>query len=325
MEKTRILILSDTHGDDLMIPDLPVDVAIHCGDLTEESKIGEFRDSLELLKRITAPLKLVIAGNHDFTLDTTTFQNKIDYARYSFSIEPDLLKREYGDMDEARQLFSAAEADGILFLDEGIHQFRLQNGAKMTVYASPFTPSLEADWGFQFKRGENHDFEISAENSKIDIAITHGPPKGVLDMTASKQRGGCDQLFAAIARARPRVHCFGHIHEGWGAKLVAWRGDDAGETPSHFSEIDNGASVLVESLATLKPGKWDTPQAAQDKRKERLKLLEQGFRGTSHCSDDEHPLIQGKHTLFVNAALQALDEEGAQLPWVVDIDLPSAS
>ena len=178
---------------------------------------------------------------------------------------------EYGDFGEARQLLTqaaAASSDRIVFLEEGIHYFDLENGAKLSVYASPFTPSLEAEWGFQFKRGEHHDFEI---DQAVDVVITYGPPKGVLDLTTSKQRGGCEHLFAAIARSRPRLRCFGHIHETWGAKLVAWR-DSPSENPSHFTDIDNGESVVLETLATLRPGKWDTDDMKVGKGMRRRQL-----------------------------------------------------
>ncbi|KAK3940446.1 Metallo-dependent phosphatase-like protein [Diplogelasinospora grovesii] len=321
--KTRFLILFDTHaGQGLRVPDLPVDVAIRCGDLTDESKMHEFRASLELLRSINAPLKLVIAGNHDFTLDTPIFRKKAAEAESKFSIEPELVKGVYGDFGEAQQLFAGA-SDNIAYLEEGTHHFNLQNGAKLTVYVSPFTPSLEADWGFQFKRGEYHDFAI---DKTADIVVTHGPPKGILDFTASGQRGGCEHLFAAVARARPRLHCFGHIHEGWGAKLVTWRGENASDDPSHFCDIDNGASVLVENLATLRPGKWDTAETVLEKEKRMQALKLDGYRGTSHCAGSDDPLKPGSQTLFVNAAVEALDEEdGAQLPWVVDIGLPAAA
>lgn len=60
--KTRFLIISDTHAEKgLAVPAVPVDVAIHCGDLTDESKVDEFRTTLGLLRAINAPLKLVIA------------------------------------------------------------------------------------------------------------------------------------------------------------------------------------------------------------------------------------------------------------------------
>ncbi|KAI0133555.1 hypothetical protein BJ170DRAFT_606663 [Xylariales sp. AK1849] len=59
-----------------------------------------------------------------------------------------------------------------------------------------------------------------------------------MDYTDSKQRAGCPHLFGAIRRAKPLLHCFGHIHEGWGSKLVTWR-DKISERPSHFTDIDN--------------------------------------------------------------------------------------
>ncbi|KAL2149090.1 hypothetical protein VTH82DRAFT_1776 [Thermothelomyces myriococcoides] len=149
--KTRFLILSDTHAEEgITAPDVDVDVAIHCGDLTDESKLREFRTSLGLLKSINAPLKLVLAGNHDFTLDTPAFQKKVDHAMSVFSIAPDLVKQEYGYHGEVRQMFVEAASSNIILLEEGTHHFNLLNGARLTVYASPYTPSIEADWGFQY-------------------------------------------------------------------------------------------------------------------------------------------------------------------------------
>ena len=323
--KTRFLIISDTHANQkIRLPDLQegVDVAIHCGDLTDGSKIDEYHTTLNFLQTINAPLKLVIAGNHDFTLDTPMHQKKAAEAHRLFSIDPALMNREYGDFGEARGLLNNANtsiSEGIIFLDEGIRHFNLANGASLTVYASPFTPSTEADWGFQYRRGESHDFNIS---SAADIVITHGPPKGVLDMTASKKRGGCEQLFAAVAKAKPRLHCFGHIHEGWGAKAVAWRADVC-ESPTHFSAIDNGASAVVESLATLRPGRWDSPDTIAEKDARLRSLSKKGYRHTSHCTGDEHPITPGQPTLFVNAAIEPeTKDERQQLPWIIDLELP---
>ncbi|KAK3291335.1 Metallo-dependent phosphatase-like protein [Chaetomium fimeti] len=315
--KTRFFILADTHAKEWCPPNLPVDVAIHCGDLTDGSKMEEFRASLALLRGVNAPLKLVIAGNHDFTLDTLAYQKKATEANRLFSIDPEVMAREYGGYGDARKLLD--DDDGVILLDEGTHHFDLSNGARLTVYASPFTPSAEADWGFQYRHREDHDYAITTD---VDIVITHGPPKGVLDQTTSKQRGGCAQLFAAVARARPRLHCFGHIHEGWGAKVVAWR-DTPSENPSHFTDIDNDASVVVETLATMRPGKWDDAETVREKEALAGRLATQGYRQTSHCAGDDHPTTPGKATLFVNAAVQPrFEEDGPQPPWVVDIDLP---
>ncbi|KAF5139225.1 Metallophosphoesterase domain-containing protein 1 [Metarhizium anisopliae] len=319
--KTRFLILSDTHAED-WAPRLaslpPIDVAIHCGDLTEESKMAEFRTSLQLLNSIDAPLKLVIAGNHDFTLDTPKFQQKL--AETNASIEPELIKKAFGDIGEAQSLFRDARENGIIFLDEGTHHFTLRNGASLTVYASPYTPSL-GDWGFQFNPKDSHNFAI---DRGVDVAITHGPPRGVLDMTSSRQRAGCEALFSAIAASRPRLHCFGHIHEGWGARLVTWRDGTLSEKPSHFSNIDNERSCTIETLSSLYPRKFDTAETIAEKNMKRQQYISNGFCRTSHCKGDDGAVQPGLQTLFVNAAIQGLDEDAMQLPWIVDIELPKS-
>ncbi|KAK4106804.1 hypothetical protein N658DRAFT_491437 [Parathielavia hyrcaniae] len=322
---TRCLVLSNTHADPDWKPNLSsisADVVLHCDDLTEESKISEFRSSIELLKTINAPLKLVIAGNHNFSLDAPLFKRKI--AEAATPLEPDLIKKEFGDYDEARGLFADADATeaGIAFLDEGQHTFALDNGALLTVYASPYTPSPHSEMGFQYKRGEAHDFSVSKD---VDVVMTHGPPRGILDMTDSKQRSGCEHLFAAVARARPQMHCFGHIHEGWGAKLVAWRGTEATDSPSHFTNVDNACSTTLETLSSLKRGKWDTPEVVAEKEKLQAHR-DRGYCSASTTSRSHQPPghTAQQTTLFVNAAIQDL-EEGSQLPWLVDLQLPQAT
>jgi Icc-related predicted phosphoesterase len=47
----------------------------------------------------------------------------------------------------------------------------------------------------------------------IDIVMTHGPLYDHLDKTHDRLNVGCPQLLQAIERVRPRLHCFGHIHE----------------------------------------------------------------------------------------------------------------
>ncbi|KAF2021829.1 hypothetical protein BU24DRAFT_488167 [Aaosphaeria arxii CBS 175.79] len=69
--KVRMIILSDTHGDDLKHVSLPsADVALHCGDLTNDSRPAELERTLAMLRAINVPLKLVIPGNHDFSLES---------------------------------------------------------------------------------------------------------------------------------------------------------------------------------------------------------------------------------------------------------------
>ena len=319
--KTRFLILSDTHGTEFQSENKPTqhtDVAIHCGDLTEESKLDEFRASIRLLQAIDAPLKLVIAGNHDFTMDIPAFRKKVAEAQPP--LDPDLVKKEYGDYGEARQILEDARAAGVIFLDEGSHRFILGNGALLTVYASPYTPSL-ADWGFQYPPAHGHDFEIA---QGVDVVITHGPPKGIMDYTDSKQRAGCSDLFGAVARARPRLHCFGHIHEGWGAKMVTWR-DQLTETPSHFTDIDNERSTVIEKLSGLRQSKFDSAETKMQKLEKLEHYQRKRCYTTSHCPGTANPLEFGAQTLFINAAIEGTQDHPLQLPWLVELDLPKAT
>ncbi|KAF6840322.1 hypothetical protein CMUS01_03976 [Colletotrichum musicola] len=139
---TRFLILSDTHVQGTAsdyAPNESFDVVIHCGDLTQHSKLAELRDTLEMLSGLRAPLKLVIAGNHDFTLDSDAFKSKIEEANRinGEPLAPELIDREFGADGEARRLMKDAEQHDIMFLDEGTHEFYLQNGGFLRVYASP--------------------------------------------------------------------------------------------------------------------------------------------------------------------------------------------
>ncbi|KAK3375852.1 hypothetical protein B0T24DRAFT_617166, partial [Lasiosphaeria ovina] len=196
--KTTFLLLSDTYAKNgVAVPDLPVDVAIHYGDLTDGSKIHEFETTLTLLRSIEAPLKIVIAGNHNFTLDKPVYREKADTTRRLFSIIPELMRKEYGNPGNIYRLISQ-EPEGIHFLNKGTYYFRLSNSTDLTIYISPFTPSIEADWGFY----------------KVDVVITYGPPKG--------------QLFAA-------------------------RGMEPSENPSHFTDIDNSTSSVIETLVIIEP------------------------------------------------------------------------
>jgi hypothetical protein len=313
---TRVLVLSDTHGEALQRPvTTSADVAIHCGDITEESKLDEFRAAISMLKAIDAPVKLVIAGNHDFTLDDKAFTNT--RREISSTIDEPALKRTYGDLREARALFDTEEvrAAGITFLDEGIHRITLANGALMTVYASPYTPSKSSGWGYQYDPSQGE--HVWAIDSTVDLAMTHSPPRGLFDLTESKTRAGSPGLFAGIAKAKPKVHCFGHIHEAWGAKLVQWR-PELSEVPSHFTDIDNGRSELIESRATLNDGKFDDQDTLQAKAAKRAKLAAQGY-----CKFDT-PILDKEQTLFINAAIEGVEEGTQHLPWLLEIQLPQS-
>lgn len=301
---TRILILSDTHGEEL-IHSIPseeyMDVVIHCGDMTDESTLKEYHTAIQTLRNIKAPLKLVIPGNHDFSLDEDAFQNHLSEAHERIN-DDQLLEKTYGKVGDARALFTAE--DNIILLDEGIHHFDLKNGAHLTVYASPYTASKSTGWGYSYDPDQQeHEWNIKPG---VDLVMTHSPPKGMLDYTDTRVRAGISSLFEAVAQAKPKVHCFGHIHEAWGGKLVAWR-EQIPDAPSHFTAIDNGKSRVIER-------KFDVID------EERLvKYQAKGYREI-----DDVKIGQSEQTLFVNAAIEGSKEGQQQLPWMLNIQLPQS-
>jgi hypothetical protein len=334
--RTRILILSDTHGMKFS-KDWPqlqseFDLAIHCGDLTEESKLSEFSDTLDLLREIKAPLKLVIAGNHDLTLDPPTFKTVLGPG---LALDDPAVLKEYGAIGEARQQL-ASDPD-IRLLDEGIHTLTLPNGTTFSLYASPWTPrygesngscSEAGGFAFQYDRRRGgpaaelgHVFDIPP---RTDIVVTHGPPEGVLDRVGGR-RAGCPDLFAAVARARPRLHCFGHIHVGWGAKLVTWRGDGGLDTdvPLHFTAIDNGRTAVIRDLKRLKEWRADeaTDRMDETDNKDESKWLTDLLRSGCDVTPDDGIRL-GEQTIFVNAAVEGDEDLPIQPPIVVEVELP---
>ena len=249
--------------------------------------VENYRQVLQMLHDIPAQLKLVIAGNHDLDLDAAwcrSHPDKVSPAQHEEALQA--MKGEW-----------AREA-GVVYLEEGIHSFSLVGGAKFTVYASPWQPAF-CGWAFNYPR--NHDrFNTpqqaapgvfsAAENpipnfGAVDIVMTHGPPKGILDPT---QHGndGCDNILRAVSRARPRLHCFGHIHEGYGSAVVKWKDD-------------------TNNLG---------PNAISDKT----------YQGNSYPEPVRAPNNFGKETMFVNASVMNVDYSPANPPWIIDLALPTA-
>ena len=124
----------------------------------------------------------------------------------------------------------------------------------------------------------------------VDIMVTHGPPMGVLDQVEGAGSVGCENLGRAVSRCRPRVHVFGHIHEGWGVRRMMWGdGGGGGEEVVGMEGGDGGEGFV------------------------RLDLRGNGKGGGVRW---------GEETVFVNASVMDVEYRPVQKMWVVDIDLP---
>lgn len=281
MAKIRFLILSDTHDsafpDHATLPD--VDVILHCGDHTMIGGLSNFRAAVDNLSRCKAELKITIAGNHDISLDPVWWDSNVD---------------EDDDPDEpvkARDIFTSSKATekGIRFVDEGAHSFSLKDGRTFSIYASPYTPEFHG-YAFAYSSAEDR-FNGEARNpipAGVDIVMTHGPPLASMSQFRlsngrNEEKCGCPKLWEAIERTKPRLHCFGHIHEGYGAQIVTWGSksnathpQDQDQVQVHDARIEDGNLIVAPTV-------------------------------------DE--------TLLVNAALMTHGDQGNNRPWTVDLML----
>ncbi|CAD0084478.1 unnamed protein product [Aureobasidium vineae] len=313
--KTRILIISDTHSTPLAPASssqpfrhpLPsADVLIHCGDLTMEGLTSEYHKTLDMLAAIDAPVKLIIAGNHDRTLDKTWMKN------HERSLHGKKWEQAY---EEAREMWfgkeGRARTEGVTMLEEGIQEVEL--------YTSSYQPEFY-DWAFPYEKYEDRynpasqtlsDAKNIAVNSipsfsnqELDIICTHGPPYKRGDITAHGNVG-CPHLLKAVARAKPLVHCFGHIHEGWGAETVTW--NDASEAEGK------------QTMEQFKAQGWKR----HIKEVERVEVAEKDVKKQRAVFVDGNTIRRGEQTLLVNAAIMDVGYSPVNAPFVVDLDLPT--
>lgn len=80
-------------------------------------------------------------------------------------------------------------------------------------WGSPWQPTFR-NWAFNCSEPE-----LAEKWSKIpwstDVLITHGPPSGTLDLARGCPLGSTS-LASALESIKPKIHVFGHIHEGYG-------------------------------------------------------------------------------------------------------------
>lgn len=274
--------------------------------------LDEYERTLDMLESIDADLKLVIAGNHDISLDPAY------YARMGKYMQG---RRHDADMpSRARAMWTGPRAQkaGVTYLDEGTHTFVLRNGANLRVWASPYQPEF-CDFAFPYQRHEdryNPSHQCSPEatpiaekpvpdwnESGVDVVMTHGPPMGVLDEVRNGDHVGCEHLLRAMRRCRPKLHCFGHIHEGWGAQKVEW-------VEGHELDVKR-PEEHVKSVRQIEVDE----QSMRDERAVRVDV----------ATDGKYEVDFGRETLMVNASIMSVRYKPVQGPWLVDMDLQRAS
>lgn len=134
------------------------------------------------------------------------------------------------------------------------------------VYATPYTLKL-GEFAFLYGKEEDRFNEGASKMPEgVDIVVSHGPPafpvseEYKLDMSKMGEHCGCEKLAKALERVRPRLACFGHIHEGRGAAVVDWDAkelwDDVGTCDrSVVSQSAKGVQTVLVNAAVFDDGK----------------------------------------------------------------------
>lgn len=183
---TKIVAISDTHGmyRELDIPE--GDILIHSGDILGQGTLDNLEDFNAWLRTLPHKHKVIIAGNHD----------------WCFQDFP----------EESREMLT----NGVYLEDESA----IVEGIK--IYGSPWQPRF-FDWAFNLNRGPAIREKWDLIPDDTEILLTHGPAWSILDQTTSEyaiRNVGCQDLFDALERVKPKLHVFGHIHEGYGHQVV---------------------------------------------------------------------------------------------------------
>lgn len=193
----KVVLISDTHGlhNSIRVPD--GDVLIHAGDVSSSGTDSEVSAAVSWLGTLPHRHKIVIAGNHDLLFE----QQPTRAAALLRSAAVTYLQD------------SGTSVDGL------------------SIYGSPWQPEF-MHWAFNAQRGQLAKYWQKIPLG-LDILVTHGPPYGILDqrvspgmrrlapwedeeLFAGSNHVGDEELLAAVDRAKPRVHVFGHIHRGYG-------------------------------------------------------------------------------------------------------------
>jgi len=181
----KIWHISDTHTYHglLKVPE-DIDMVIHSGDATNPrdpyASEQEMLNFISWFSSLPIKHKVFVAGNHDLCIERNLV-TKIDFMK-----------------------------NGIVYLE---NDYTEVEGLK--IWGSPFTPTFGEGWAFNKKRSALHDIWKEIPDD-VDIVVTHGPPKGILDLAYHQlncvEFCGDEALRKRMYLLNPKLCLFGHIH-----------------------------------------------------------------------------------------------------------------
>lgn len=179
--------MSDSHGfhHDVHPPD--GDILLHAGDLSMSGELNTLMDLNEWFGKLPHNYKVVIAGNHDISLEKDP--------KFGFKIFTNAIYLER----------SSVEIEGL------------------KIWGSPYTPWNSEIYNYFAFGKPRYDMKEAWRGMSfdVDILLTHCPPYGILDKVAPtgfnpNEHVGDKLLLERIRRYKPKINGFGHIHEEYG-------------------------------------------------------------------------------------------------------------
>jgi len=181
----KLCIISDTHNKHKFLTLPHADILIHCGDFTSVGKEHEIRNFMKWFSALEYKHKIIIAGNHDWLFETSR--------SFAYTLIP-----------------------------KGIHYLE-DSGVEICGLKFYGTPVQKIFYNWAFNRPEEKlEQHWQGIPDDTDILITHSPPYMIQDFVPrNHSHEGSPSLYKEVVeRIKPQIHCFGHIHEGYGIKNI---------------------------------------------------------------------------------------------------------
>jgi len=199
-ESWTICMISDTHNQHKLLDLNPEfkkggDIVIHAGDFTVWGTRTETVSFLDWFSVQAFTHKILVAGNHD------------------------------EENDEFSSLYSGYPS--IVYLQDSFHTIFAPEKPSIKIWGSPWTIQRSSKHGSFTLPMETLEQKWDCIPNDIDILITHEAPFGH-SFTGIKGKSGWIPLtpkgdlglLLAIDSKKPKIHVFGHIHTGYGIKVM---------------------------------------------------------------------------------------------------------
>ncbi|CAM1501456.1 Fc.00g034400.m01.CDS01 [Cosmosporella sp. VM-42] len=183
----RIVCIADTHNQTVTIPD--GDILIHAGDLTDGGTVAELNIQFDWLRSQPHPVKVVVAGNHDYWFDPVNRPAE------------DVRSGQVPDLTSLIYLENSSTVQEV-------------KGRRLHIYGAPYMPKV-GDYKFAFEYTEATQPWLRKVPMETDILVTHCPPQHHRDLYQ-----GCPHLLREVWRVKPLLHIFGHAHWSHGTEPV---------------------------------------------------------------------------------------------------------